>query len=376
MRRTILSSAVGVAVTAVLSAASLPSASAADAAGTGGTADKATVASFQRMTQAVLGQRTAALLDTAPARREALRSDARVGLAAGLARAEDTAVSSLRDRKARLAAAGEAYGAGNTQVSVDKVKISGGRADVEVTETTTLTYKNAHGSEPATTGFQAHHNVTFAASHGRWELTAIKSEDAGAPAVNEPAAPVANPVDADPPEGTPAATSWPAAARPKTAGSSGYNYAAMAAYAEKYWNNYNPAYPHYNGAGGDCTNFISQSLKAGGWKDAPGADSDYHSWWSNSSGQSWSWVGVNEWSWFALSSKRVTNLANVYQLGVGDILQMDFDRDGSKDHSMIVTYRSPSGMPYVTYHSNNTYRRSVASLVMSNPNAVYFAYRT
>ncbi|MGK4585480.1 amidase domain-containing protein [Kitasatospora sp. HPMI-4] len=365
----------GLAVTAVLSAASLPSASAASAAGT---VDKATVTSFEQITQAVLSQRTAALLDTTPVRHEALRSDARVGLASGLARAEDTVFSSLRARKARLAAVGEEYRAGSTRVAVDKVRISGGRADVEVTESTTLTYKNVRGDEPATTGFQAHHDVTFAAtSNGRWELTGIRNEDAGFPAVNAPAPTVAKAADDDDyPEGTPAATSWPASPLPKTTGSSGYDYAAMAAYAEKYWSHYNPAYPHFNGEGGDCTNFISQALKAGGWKNVPGDDSDYHNWWADSSAQSWSWVGANEWSWFTLSSKRASNLANVYQMGVGDILQMDFDRDGSKDHSMIVTYRGANGMPYVTYHSTDTYRRSVASLVMSYPDALFYAYRT
>ncbi|MDH6577082.1 amidase domain-containing protein [Kitasatospora sp. MAP5-34] len=371
-------------MTAVLSAAVLPSASAASAAGTAGvaagTVDKATVASFDRMAQAVLTQRTTALLDTAPVRSgalrsDALRSDARVGLAAGLAQAENTVVSSLQARKVRLAAAGEAYSASSTQVSVDSVRINGGRADVEVTETTTLTYKKIRGDEPATTGFQAHHDVTFAAtSHGRWELTGLTDEDAGAPQVNQLTPDVSTAPAINPPQATVAATSWPASPRPKTGG--GYNYAAMAAYAEKYWNHYNPAYPQFNGGAGDCTNFISQALKAGGWKNTPGVGSDYHTWWSNSPTQSWSWVGANEWSWYALSSKRVSNLANVYQLGVGDILQMNFNRDGSKDHSMIVTYRSTSGMPYVTYHSNNVYRRSVASLVMSDPRALYFAYRT
>jgi hypothetical protein len=185
---------------------------------------------------------------------------------------------------------------------------------------------------------------------------------------------------ADPPEATPASTRWPAAPSPKPTTSGGNNYTAMAAYAQKYWSHYNPGYRQFNGAGGDCTNFISQSLKAGGWQFASGWASDYdHTWWysaSNPATQSWSWNGVNEWSWFALSSKRVTNLADVYQLGVGDILQMDFNADGSKDHSMIVTYRSASGMPYVTYHSTNTLNRSVASLVAAYPDALYYAYRT
>jgi len=35
-----------------------------------------------------------------------------------------------------------------------------------------------------------------------------------------------------------------------------------------------------------------------------------------------------------------------------------------------------NGIPYVTYHSNNTLRRSLASLIASYPNAYYYAYRT
>ena len=36
------------------------------------------------------------------------------------------------------------------------------------------------------------------------------------------------------------------------------------AYADKYWENYNPAYHNYNPDGGDCANFTSQCLYAGG----------------------------------------------------------------------------------------------------------------
>ncbi|MEZ0064195.1 hypothetical protein ABIA32_000173 [Streptacidiphilus sp. MAP12-20] len=380
-RKTLLISTAGAVLAAAAVAGVISSASAASApgiVGAPGKVDRATIASFDRMAQAALDRRTAALLNTTAARQAAPQADAHVSLAAGLARTEDQVVSSLRARKARLAAVGEVYSAGRTKVTVDNVVVNGGRADVYVTETTTLTYKKLRGDEPATTGFQAKHDVTFAAtSQGRWQLTGIEDQlTGGVPQVNAPAPNVASAASVDPLQGTPADTSWPASPLPKGVSSKGYNYAAMAAYAEKYWSRYNPAYRQFNGAGGDCTNFISQSLKAGGWKNAPGIDSDYHNWWYSADSESWTWVGANDWSWFALSSKRVTNLKNVYQLGVGDILQMDFNRDGSKDHSMIVTYRSRSGMPYVTYHSTNTYRRSVASLVMSFPDAVYYAYRT
>lgn len=55
---------------------------------------------------------------------------------------------------------------------------------------------------------------------------------------------------------------------------------------------------------------------------------------------------------------------------------MDFEKDGSKDHTMIVTYRNAQGVPYLTYHSANTYRRSMASIIASEPNALYYAFRT
>lgn len=40
-----------------------------------------------------------------------------------------------------------------------------------------------------------------------------------------------------------------------------YNGTAAANYADKYWSNYNPNYPSFSD---DCTNFVSQSLYAGG----------------------------------------------------------------------------------------------------------------
>ena len=43
-----------------------------------------------------------------------------------------------------------------------------------------------------------------------------------------------------------------------------YNRIAACDYAYKYWSSYNPAYTSYKGNGGDCANFVSQCLHAGG----------------------------------------------------------------------------------------------------------------
>ncbi|MFI1535857.1 amidase domain-containing protein [Streptomyces anandii] len=350
------------------------------------TVDAATKATFQKLADAVFTDRTQALVDDSSGKKDRHRHTSgfsgKVRLSGTQNRQESSALSQLRGRKSRLAQLGEKYSAGSTTVTLDATQVKGRNAKVAVTESTTLTYEKVRGNEPKTTGFQAHHELSFRADdHGTWQLTGIRDTDDGV-AVNQVAAPApavaATGSDDNPPEAPRASTARNAPANKKNTTSGTYDYKAMVAYAQKYWNNYNPDYPDFNGqgAGGDCTNFVSQTLKAGGWKHVPGYTYDFHKWFGNADIQSDSFVGVNEFSWFALSSKRVTPLAYVYQADIGDVIQMDFNKDGSKDHTMVVTYRSPQGVPYVSYHSTNTYNRSVASLIASYPNAAYYAYRT
>ncbi|WP_234439750.1 amidase domain-containing protein [Streptomyces bicolor] len=381
-RATILGAA---AASVVAGAAMLPNWNAGASVVDDPTVDARTKATFQRLADAVFTDRTEALVDGGQGDRDKPLTDGfsgDVSLSSGLARSEDAARSALNRRGDMLAELGETYSTGSTTVTLDATQVKGRKAKVAVTETTTLTYEQARAGAPRTTGFQAHHELTFSADrYGNWRLTAIRATDEGELAVNQTARPAAEPMTARAGSTTPSApkasTSYPGPANPKNFSASGLDYSAMAVYAKQYWSTYNPAYPDFNGqgAGGDCTNFVSQALKAGGWKHVPGYVYDYTRWFGNADIQSHSFVGVNEWSWFAQNSKRTTSLANVYQMDVGDVLQIDFDRDGSKDHTMIVTSRS-RGVPYLTYHSTNTYSRSVASIVASYPTASYYAYRT
>lgn len=378
---------IAVAAASVAAGVALPNWSASAAVADDPPLNSATKAAFQRLADAVFADRTQSLVDGArsghqesqPRRTSGFTG--KVRLSQAQAREEGSTLDALRARKSRLAQLGEKYSGASTKVTLNGTKTTGRRASVDVTETTTLTYEKVEGTGPRTTGFQAHHQLAFQADHkGDWQLTGIRDTDDGYLAVNQVTKPRgAAPVTTDaPPSATRSATTRPAPANPKNFTATGYDYNAMAAYATTYWSRYNPDYPDFNGIGdgGDCTNFVSQALKAGGWQHVPGYTTDFHKWFGNSEIQSDSFVGVNEFSWFALSSKRASSLANVYQMDIGDVLQLDFDRDGSKDHSMIVTNRSRQGMPYVTYHSTNTYNRSVASIVASYPNAAYYAYRT
>ncbi|WP_282794621.1 amidase domain-containing protein [Streptomyces sp. CC224B] len=338
-------------------------------------ADRRTAATFARIAEDVLSRRTQALVQ---GRGGSQDSTAKTRMSVRLKKDEDAALRSLRSRKSRLAALGEAYTDAKTRVVVERATVTGRTATVRATASSTLTYKKVRGDEPDTTAFSTRQELTFAATRNGWELTSVTSRDNGPVAVDEPPTARVKTVKDDGkqyPSGTPASTAYPTRPTPRKTGGA-YDYSAMARYTEKYWRTYNTAYRQFNGAGGDCTNFVSQALKAGGWKSVPGTSSDYRNWWYDGARQSGSWVGVNEWAWFTLSNRRAPNLTNVYQLDVGDVLQVDFDRNGSKDHSMMVTYRDRRGMPYLTYHSTDTYRRSLASIIASYPNARYFAYRT
>ncbi|UJB40388.1 amidase domain-containing protein [Streptomyces sp. A1-5] len=362
-----------------VSAALVPTSTAGAAARPRGM-DRATAQSFGRIAGVVLTGRTAAIVDGEAQAHTTPPPTKKVRLSSAMACSEKSVVASLHQRKKKLKALGEAYSAGDTRVAVDRTGVDGKKATVRVTETTQLTYKKIRGDEPGTTGFQAHHELSFAAAgNGAWELTGVKALDE-MPQINAPA-PTPPKVKAAAGAGdmpnAPEASAWPFPKRLPKDTKTGLDYKAMADYAEKYWKNYNPAYRSYPlGAGGDCTNFVSQALKAGGWKHAPGKAGDYTKWWYGSDTQPDSWTGVNEWSWFAQNSNRVKPLKYAYQMEVGDVLQADFDRDGSKDHTMLVTYRDALGTPYLTYHSFDTYRRSMLSLSVMLPFTKWYAYRT
>ena len=155
----------------------------------------------------------------------------------------------------------------------------------------------------------------------------------------------------------------------------GYSYTAMAKYLEKYWSKYNPAYRNFTKNGGDCTNFVSQALRAGGWKDKPGWYRNANYWWYNKSNQTWSWTAVDYWATFAKNSGRTSILNNVWSLRIGDVLQVRAKGSSQKNHTMMVSYVS-NGTPYFTYHTSDRYRRSLNQVLKDWKGGTFYAYRT
>ncbi|WP_143662266.1 amidase domain-containing protein [Streptomyces sp. Amel2xC10] len=156
-----------------------------------------------------------------------------------------------------------------------------------------------------------------------------------------------------------------------------YNYGKMVSYANKYWKHPNSAYRTY---GTDCTNFISQAMRAGGWVPhgaiAPRTNNRFWFYGSSTLITSYTWAAAENWYWFAKKhSQRTKILDNVWKMAKADVLQADWGRDNTIDHTMIVT-KKYRGTPYLTYHTSNTHDKSLKKLLSDHPRAWWYAHRT
>ncbi|MGI5997285.1 MAG: amidase domain-containing protein [Lutispora sp.] len=144
-----------------------------------------------------------------------------------------------------------------------------------------------------------------------------------------------------------------------------YNRTQAVEYARTYALSPNPSFKYFNvyeTLGGDCTNFISQCLLAGG---APMTYTGEHAWWYNKSGTSdtaddrWSvsWAVAHSLYWtLKVNNEANTNgvkgqeVSNVSTLELGDLIFYE-NQGGIIFHSTIVTGFSP----IATLVSQHTY---------------------
>lgn len=127
-------------------------------------------------------------------------------------------------------------------------------------------------------------------------------------------------------------------------------------YAKKYALHPNPAYRYFpliNDSSGDCTNFISQCLHAGG---APMIFSNKNPWWYKNTSWSISWSVANSLYWFL----RINSSNNSYgvkgtevdsdeKLELGDLIFLE-NINRNIFHGTIVTSFS-GDKPLVSQHS-------------------------
>ena len=128
------------------------------------------------------------------------------------------------------------------------------------------------------------------------------------------------------------------------------------AYAAEYAYKYNPAYYNFSPLGGDCTNFVSQCLHAGG------IPMNYflNGWfYRNLNSRAPAWTGVNEFWTFGVNNKgagvKLTPCIK-NELEIADIIQLG---NGSRFyHSLIVTkiIETENGkVIYVSAHDGNAF---------------------
>lgn len=127
-------------------------------------------------------------------------------------------------------------------------------------------------------------------------------------------------------------------------------------YAERWWNDHNPAYKKFEN---NCTNFISQCLHAGG---APMTDDVNRSkgWWYRKNNWSFSWAVAHAFRWYlsgAKTSLRASEVGKPEELIKGDVICYDFDGDGKWQHTTIVVAKDENNMPLVNAQTSNSRMR-------------------
>ncbi|MGN9788547.1 amidase domain-containing protein [Nonomuraea sp. ZG12] len=376
-------------ITACLMAISTPAYS---AAVHGSTADLETTARIylQSRVDRLAGVSRGVALDAVPATaqfQDALRADS----------------AAIDVRREKLRSANGGHSRGQVTVSDTKISTSGKTATVQLTEHTTLFYARTTTGSPDAEEYQLRHTLTYNLVGSQWVLShdtpdihvgdlAPDTYPSKPEAVSE-AARSSKKISGTSRPRTTSQGAVPDKSSPtyRAPGNStlAYDYGAMTRYALQYWDNYNPNYRTYGGEGGDCTNFISQIVKAGGWAETgswPGENRTLPDQWYYGHEGTWTttytWAAAENWYWFAspFNSGRTEALDNIWEMGVSDVLQIDFDRNDNISHSMFVTGRDGGGQIadelYMTYHSTNTRNKRLSSIIAATPDAWFYAHRT
>jgi hypothetical protein len=146
-----------------------------------------------------------------------------------------------------------------------------------------------------------------------------------------------------------------------------YRRADAKAYALKWALSYNPQFYDYTGLGGDCTNFVSQVLWAGGSVMNHDPQSGWY--YINPNRKSPSWTGVDFLFQFLTTNRGRGPFATLVQPGelqIADLIQLSF-RGGKFDHSLVITGLEPPFTPEHIWVTNHTPNMANAKLTVYSP---------
>ncbi len=131
-------------------------------------------------------------------------------------------------------------------------------------------------------------------------------------------------------------------------------------YARKWAMSANPQFYHFGGIGGDCTNYISQCLLAGG--GVMNYDKINGWFYESSYNRSASWTSVAYLQRFLLSNHKrgpFATLQDVDSLQIGDLIQLR-QNPTHFNHTLIIT-RKVGREIYVCAHSNDSLDKPLQS---------------
>ena len=124
--------------------------------------------------------------------------------------------------------------------------------------------------------------------------------------------------------------------------SSTFNIAEACTYAETFALKPNPNYKYFGGIGGDCTNFMSQILYAGGVKQT-------NAW----KPYTLPWIRVEDIYLYLTTQKLATKLPNKNSLSKGCLIQFYTPKIGRFFHNGFITYELPNNDYLYCCHSYN-----------------------
>ncbi|AXB44496.1 amidase domain-containing protein [Amycolatopsis albispora] len=283
--------------------------------------------------------------------------------------------------------ASELQGA-HIEIKAPQIQRSNTKAVINFVERTELHFANRTSADsPASTSYKVGHTIDFVRTSTGWELAAdvldlpqntvdpipyfrpVKTGDAvpSAPPAGKPVPPSLRPA-------TPPSPGIEKPAAPPLSAAASYSRQAMADYARKWALGRNPAYESF---GNDCANFVSQSLRAGGWKNV----ANYHNTpdaWRHLVAAAGRQLNSNTWSvshdqlYFGWTySGRTRNIVGepVY---LGALVYADWatagggvGHDGHIDHAMIVSKVTDHwdwNQIYLSYHTTDTLDISMTQL--------------
>ena len=121
------------------------------------------------------------------------------------------------------------------------------------------------------------------------------------------------------------------------------------------WQDYSPPY-----GGGDCQNYVSQIIKAGG---APFDDSSSHKWyWYSDTQRTASWTGVNSMqNYIRYNTGLGPNgvfVSSASSLLTGDMVHIDWDNDGSYNHAVAIY--NPGSSPTISGHTEDCINKKLS----------------